>query len=180
LLEPASLLAKKAGREDLLKAKRPGHVEVMVDSERVFLRDQAPLHAGNMKLGSGWTFQRFIRALNDRVFFWPGSEMGPIDYGLRHYGRYEAEYPSILRINLASLIEVNGGAQVDVCRYNSGSPRWSRGIAAPRGPGTFVSMVNAEFSASQIVEVTVRGPVKLPDEFEIGTKPNGPWKRRRS
>lgn len=179
VLEPASVLANKAGRKDLLTAKRPGHVEVLVDSEPVFLRDQAPLHGGNMTLGSRWTFERFLRALNERVFFWPGSLAGPIEYGVRHYARYEAEEPSILRVSLASLVETNSGADVEICRYNSGSPRWSRGVAAPRGPDTFVSLSKATFSASQVVEVTVRGPVKLPAEIEIGTKPNGPWRRRK-
>jgi hypothetical protein len=179
VLEPASVLAKRGGREDLLASKRRGHVEVLVESESVFLRDQAPLHAGNMKLSSGWRFERFIRALNDRVFFWPGSESGPIDYGVRHFNRYETEKPAILRISLASLLGANGDVEIEVCRYNSGSPRWSRGIPSPRGSQTFVSPQKADFSVNQIVEVTVAGSVQLPRDLEVGSKPDGLWRRAR-
>jgi hypothetical protein len=176
MLEPASLLAKAAGREDLLTIKRHRHVELLLESESIFLRDQAPLHAGNMKLSSGWDFERFVRALNERVFFWPGSEAGPIDYGVRHFNRYEAEAPSILRVSLASLVEENDGIMIELCRYNSGSPRWSRGIAAPRGRETFVAPNKATFSASEIVEVAVKRPVRLPADVEVGAKPRGPWR----
>lgn len=177
VLEPASQILTIAGREDLLEKKRGAHVKVSVGRDNIFLRDQAPLHAGNMKLPAGWKFETFVRRLNDRVFFWPGSASGPIDYGVRHFNRYAHEKPSILRISLASLAEANEGLQLEVCRYNSGSPRWSRGIPSPRGPSTFVRPASASFPATQIVEVTVAGPVKLPFEVEIGLSPRGQWVR---
>ena len=176
VLEPASQIMTITGREDLLEKKRGTHIKVSVGCDDIFLRDQAPLYAGNMKLPTGWKFETFVRQLNDRVFFWPGSASGPIDYGVRHFNRYEHEKPSILRISLASLAEANEGLQLEVCRYNSGSPRWSRGIPSPRGPSTFVRLESASFSASQIVEITVPGPVRLP-EVEIGLSPRGQWVR---
>lgn len=179
VLEPPAILAKKAGREGLITARRAEPVEIMVDSELVILRDQAPLHAGNMKLTSGWTFERFVRTLNARIFFWPGSAGGPIEYGMRHFKRYEAEKPCILRIRLASLVKANPRVVLEVCRYNSGSPRWSRGVASPRGPQTFVRIAKASFAASQIVEITARGTIQIPSVVEVGLAPSGPWRRRR-
>jgi hypothetical protein len=173
-LEPASRIMTMMGREDLLEMKRATHVGVGVGSDVVFLRDQAPLYAGNMKLPADWRFETFVRKLNDRVFFWPGSASGPIAYGVRHFNRYEAEEPAILRIRLASLVEANERIQLEVCRYNSGSPRWSRGIPAPRGPSTFLRLADVSFAASQIVEVTVAGPVRLPFDMEIASKPRWP------
>src|SRR6185503_5907064 len=167
VLEPASHIMALAGREDLAAVKRAMHVKVSVGGDDVFLRDQAPLYAGNMKLPPGWAFDTFIQSLNKRVFFWPGSNVGPIDYGVRHFNRYQAETPSILRVRLASLLDANQGIELEVCRYNSGSPRWSRGIPAPRGPLTFVDPARADFSTSQIVEITVPGPVNLPNDVEI-------------
>jgi hypothetical protein len=175
-LEPASQIMSLAGRDDLATVKRVSHAKVSVSGDDIFLRDQAPLHAGNMELPPDWTFDRFVRSLNNRVFFWPGSSSGPIEYGVRHFNRYQAETPTILRIRLASLLDMNQGLAFEVCRYNSGSPRWSRGIAAPRGALTFVDPAQANFSASQIVEITVAGPVKLPRDLEIGTAPTGPWR----
>ena len=177
ILEPASQIMSLAGRDDLAAVKRAAHVKVCVAGDDIFLRDQAPLYAGNMKLPSAWKFDTFVRSLNTRVFFWPGLASGPIDYGVRHFNRYQAETPTILRIRLESLLDVNRGIGLEVCRYNSGSPRWSRGVPAPRGPSTFVDPAKADFSAAQIVEITVAAPVKLPSDTEIGTAPTGPWTR---
>jgi uncharacterized protein DUF7002 len=175
VLESASQIMSVAGREDLAAVKRPTHVKVSVGLDDIFLRDQAPLHAGNMKLPPAWEFDTFIRSLNMRVFFWPGSAAGPIDYGVRHFNRYQAERPTILRIRLASFLDANQGMELEVCRYNSGSPRWSRGVPAQRGASTFINPAHAAFSASQIVEITVAGNVKLPSDAEIGPQPSGPW-----
>jgi hypothetical protein len=150
-------------------------VALTVEGETVLLRDQAPLHAGNMQLDSGWSFARFVRHLNDRVFFWPGGEGGPISYGLRHFGRYESEVPVILRVPFASLVAANPQLELLFCRYNSGSPRWSRGVAAPRGATTFVPAANAVFGPANVVEVTALNGVHLPNDSAQGQHPQGPW-----
>lgn len=67
-LEPASRLLRQGGREDLLGVKRPSHIGVSVGSDRMFLRDQMPLHAGNMGLTGHWTLKKSVHQLNDRVF----------------------------------------------------------------------------------------------------------------
>jgi hypothetical protein len=174
-LESAAILARHAGRVDLLDARRREHVAVTVDGETVLLRDQAPLHAGNMQLDPGWNFAQFVRHLNDRVFFWPGSAGGPISYGLRHFGRYAPEAPKILRVPFDSLIAANPHLELLFCRYNSGSPRWSRGVAAPRGSTTFVSSTDAAFRPAQVVEVTALHHVQLPSDTAHGQLPQGPW-----
>lgn len=51
------------------------------------IRDQFPLHEGNCALLGGWTFADLVQDLNERVFFWPGTEGGPTDYGRRHFAR---------------------------------------------------------------------------------------------
>lgn len=175
IVEPASRLAEKAGRIDLVMARRRGHVPITVDGETVVLRDQAPLHAGNMRLDEAWSFEQFVRHLNDRVFFWPGNRHGPISYGVRHFERYKGESPVILRTPFADLLKANTEVTPLFCRYNSGSPRWSRGIAAPRGASTFIEASKATFCGSAVVEVTVTDVVRLPDTVMVGAHPHGPW-----
>jgi uncharacterized protein DUF7002 len=175
-LESAAVLARRAGQADLLEKRRSGHVAVHVDGTTVLLRDQAPLHSANMQLEPGWTFDRFVRCLNERVFFWPGREDGPIPHGLRHFGRYEAEKPVILRVPFDGLRRANPGFKPLFCRYNSGSPRWSRGVAAPRGAATFVRADDASFGPAQVVEVTALHGVDLPAETMCGERPSGPWR----
>lgn len=174
-IDSAARLAKLAGREDVLTARRRNHEPIIVDGETVLLRDQAPLHAGNMQLDDGWSFEQFVRHINDRVFFWPGGVAGPISYGVRHFERYADESPAILRVPTAAMFAANPDGTPMFCRYNSGSPRWSRGIAAPRGSSTFVGSADAHFSAAQVVEVTVPGSLILPEGVSVGDTPSGPW-----
>ena len=171
------VLARKAGRGDLLDVRRREHVRLSVEGKEVHIRDQAPLHEKNMCLEDGWTFPQFVRHLNERVFFWPGGASGPIPYGLRHFGRYREERPVLLRIPTEDLFAANHGVRPLYCRYNSGSPRWSRGVASPRGPSTFSPSEQATFPPASVVEVAfVRGAV-LPSSSELGNGPSGPWRR---
>ncbi len=171
------VLAREAGREDLLNVRRREHVRLSVQGKAVHIRDQAPLHENNMSLDDGWTFAQFVRHLNERVFFWPGGASGPIAHGLRHFGRYREERPVLLRIPTDGLFTANRGARPLYCRYNSGSPRWSRGVASPRGSATFVPAGQAPFSPANVVEVAFMRGVSLPDGSELGNSPSGPWRR---
>jgi hypothetical protein len=170
-------LARKAGRLDLLDVRRRDHVRLTVHGEVVHIRDQAPLHERNMLLEDGWTFSRFVRHLNERVFFWPGGVSGPISFGLRHFGRYAQEGPVLIRVPTEKLFAANPKARLLFCRYNSGSPRWSRGVASPRGPSTFLPAAKAPFSPASVVEVAAVGGVRLPIETQISSNPAGPWRR---
>jgi hypothetical protein len=151
---------------------------VDVAGERIELRDQAPLHAGNMALDDGWTFDDFVAHLNERGFFWPGGDAGPISYGARHYERYAVEKPAILRIATAALLAENPERPPHFCRYNSGSPRCSNGRKSPRTARTFVRGEEADFGLGSVVEVTFVGEVRLPARVELGAQPRGPWRIR--
>ncbi len=175
-LESATQLAKQAGRTEVLSERRRLHERLIIDGEPVTLRDQAPLHKGNMKLEASWTFDEFLRYLNGRVFFWPGTSSGPVISGRRHFARYNAESPVILRLSFADLLVANPGTTPEFCRFNSGSPRWHSGNPAPRGPSTFVNATAATFRASQVVEITVPGEVQLPTAVFVGRHPHGPWR----
>ena len=171
------VLARKGGRSDLLDVRRREHVRVAVEGKVVHIRDQVPLHERNMLLENGWTFARFVRHLNERVFFWPGGASGPIAYGLRHFGRYAQERPALLRVPTEELFAANPEAQLLYCRYNSGSPRWSRGMPSPRGSSTFLPATKAPFTAASVVEVAIIGTVRLPRRTQQSGNPGGPWRR---
>lgn len=174
-LHSAADLMREAGRSDLLTVRRRAHTPIGIGSETVWLRDQSPLHAGNMALEPNWSFERFVEYLNQRVFFWPGTAAGPISYGMRHFERYVAEQPVILRVPLASLFSANPGITLEFSRCNSGSPRYNRGNAGPRGGRTFSSCADATFRAAHVVEVTALGSVVLPNDASVATSPAGPW-----
>src|SRR5262249_16622338 len=134
-----------------------------------------PLYAGNVKLEGGWSLQDVIQSLNERVFFWPGSEKGPISFGQRHFERYREERPVILRAKTVDIYRANPRKQALYCRYNSGAPRCSFGSGSPRGPSTFLTADATDYRVSQVAEVTYRHKVTLPDFVEIADSPLGPW-----
>ena len=168
-LFPAATLMERAGRTELLRVRRHGYERVTIGKTVILLRDQAPLHRGNLRLPNGFSFEDFVESLNQRVFFWPGTAAGPISYGLRHFERYRQESPVLLRIDYRSLLLANSSAVPLYCRYNSGSPRCSDGRKSPRGPDTFVSTVDFDGTPSQVVEVTFSSDVDLPTHTEFGS-----------
>lgn len=175
-LFPAAALFEQDGRIDLLRVRRAKHIELRVGPRRILIRDQAPLHRGNLSLANGYSFEEFIESLNRRIFFWPGSSRGPISYGVRHFDRYQRELPVIVRIGFDSLVLANPGAEPRYCGYNSGSPRCSNGVKSPRGPETFLSAAEFRRTPSQVVEVTFDGSITLPTDAQFGTTPAGPWR----
>jgi hypothetical protein len=176
-LHPAATLMELSGQVEFKRRKRAESQFVMVDAFQVMIRDQAPLHAGNIDLTPGYQFESFLESLNRKVFFWPGTASGPISYGLRHFGRYRAEGPVILRVRSADLIAANPDAVPLYCKYNSGSPRCSYGRKSPRGPDTFVGSDRFDALPGAVVEVTFEASVQLPGRTEHGPAPTGPWRR---
>ena len=176
-IEPAAELMRKAGRFDLLRERRREHERISLGSRDVVLRDQGPLHAANVAFPTGFGIEDLVESLNRRVFFWPGTEAGPSDYGVRHFERYRSEEPTVLRMPFASLIRANPGAQPMFCGYNSGSPRCSAGLKSPRGPGTFAAAAAFDGPPSDVVEVTFERVLRIPPDAEYGHEPTGPWLR---
>lgn len=166
-------LLTDGGRSDLLDRPRRGMTEVQVDGRRVAVRDQDPLHAGNIEFEAGWTFARFVRHLNRYVFFWPGTVRGPNDYGVRHFARYRRSGPVLIRIPFTSVVDT--GATPLFCRFNSGSPRCSRGLRSPRGSRTFLLAGFFGEGAQRVVEVVFEDSILLPGSIESATDPAGPW-----
>lgn len=176
-LHSAARLMRKAGDISFLRQRRTQSIEVQFAAVTIVIRDQQPLHSGNMVVEGGWSFEDVVQAINERVFFWPGTQGGPIGHGRRHFERYLNEGPAILRVSTAGLYLANPGAAPLYCRYNSGSPRCSNGVGSPRGPSTFVSSAEAEFVSSKVVEVTYLNHATLPALVEVSESIFGPWRK---
>jgi len=159
-----------------LRRKRANSIDFQSGAKLINVRDQQPLHAGNMTLEGGWSFEDVIQSLNERIFFWPGTSRGPNDYGRRHYERYASESPIIVRVSTAELYAVNPQSAPLFCRYNSGSPRCSKGRGSPRGPNTFLSADEAAYTPSNVVEVTFLRKVNLPSLLHVSKSTTGPWR----
>lgn len=175
-LDSARTLMTAANRLDLLRRRRGQHLDLNVGGRVVRLRDQSPLHERNIAFEAGWSFGDLLEALNGRVFFWPGTNAGPIEYGRRHFERYRHEGPVLIRVPTAELLHANPRSEPFFCKYNSGSPRYSGGYASPRGPNSFVPESGFGGPPSHVVEVTFLGSLTLPSSTETGKTPGGPWR----
>ncbi|MBS0190790.1 MAG: hypothetical protein U0573_02720 [Phycisphaerales bacterium] len=162
LLESARVLMERAADTSYLRQKRKQHLTLRIGERVVHVRDQAPLHAGNMEMEPGTSFEDVIELLNERVFFWPGDERGPIVAGRNHFARYAGEDCKVLVVETEAMLALNPGVQF--CRFNSGAPRCSGGRKSPRGAGTFLPPGACEFSAAEVQEVTFVGAARLPRE----------------
>lgn len=160
-LRPAAELLEEAGESHAKRQRRRESRMVVCGGEHVHVRDQAPLHEGNLKLSGNWSFGDFVDHLNQHVFLWPGTDAGPIDYGQRHFERYAQEDNVVLVFKTVDLFASQPNLKPRFSRYNSGSPRWSNGRPSPRGPDTFLTAHEFDGTPSSVVEVTFRGPLTL-------------------
>lgn len=176
MLHPASHFLAAGGQPGLVSVRRPSCIDLPINGEVVRVRDQAPLHEGNIAFEGGWQMADLIQELNERVFFWPGSKDQAIAYAHRHFARYGEERPVVLRASLEAILLANADHEPGFCRFNSGSPRCSSGRKSPRGPLTFVGCGDADFGRGQVVEVTFRGTVALPNGTEWADSYDGPWR----
>ena len=176
-LNSAAQLFEAARRPDLIRVRRRQHERVSVEGEQIVIRDQAPLHRGNVGLQPEWEFADLIAMLNRQVFFWPGGPQSPIAYGVRHFERYRAEDTRIIRVPLVDLMAANASLEPHVCRYNSGSPRCNGGRPSPRSANTFVPLSTSQLRPGQVVEVTLSPSAALPVTAEVARSLNGEWQR---
>jgi len=158
---PAADLIRESQPNIDIRKRRPEGLYIDADGERIHLRDQAPLHAGNIELQGGWSFERFVEELNSHVFFWPGTASGPVSSGRRHFARYASDDVLVFDLNTLEVLGANREIPPRFCKYNSGSPRCSYGLRSPRGPSTFVGAETFTKTGSGVVEVVFRGRVRL-------------------
>jgi len=171
----ATKLLISSGRRDLLALKRKESEQVKIGGNTLMIRDQSPLHEGNMTLPKDYSFSDFIKYLNGHVFFWPGDEDSPIPYGQRHFERYKHQKPAIIRIEISALLAINTEPYFSKC--NSGSPRCSKGKGVPRGPNTFVTCDSAPYTAGQVKELVFKDHINLGAVWEYQVLGQKRWKK---
>lgn len=168
-LEPAASLMRRSGRNDLLRWRRSSTVRLTPGVGEVVLKDQAPLIEENVALTHGWTFADFVEYLNEHVFFWPGTAVGPIKAGVRLHGHYENALPLVIRASTSDLLAANPDAIPLFCALNSGAPRQQGGRRVARGPHLFTIGSDFPRREREVVELAFRSGVELPDGTSVAS-----------
>jgi len=177
LIECASALFARAHDGELSTMRRDLQRMIEVDSRVVVVRDQKPLCSPAISFEEGWDLPRFVRHINEHVFFWPGSSIGPIKSGLNHYRRYAHEKPALMRVLWCSVLDTNQTTEPLFSRYNSGAPRMVNGKRSPRGAETYLDSRQFNGSASDVTEVVFPQRVVLPSDTEVSSSYSGPWEK---
>jgi hypothetical protein len=175
-LESTADLLQRGGRSDLLRVRRDTDVVLELDGYLVVIRDQAPLNPINIAFDKGWALPDLVEYVNRRVFLWPGTGAGPVDYGITHFARYAEERPVVLRVRLRSLLAANPGLLPQFSRYNAGAARQNQGQPIPRGPKTFTAAGRFLGTRAQVKEVAFVGSVRLPTDTERASALAGSWR----
>lgn len=164
-LSPASELYRLAGKEERLQIRRKVAEILPINDEQVHIRDNGPLHPGNMTLIDGSTEGEYIAYLNDHVFFWPGMRDGrAVQAGRNHFVRYADDECVVIEIQTRALFDANAHLTPLFCRYNSGAPRCITKTrkGAPRSRNMFVKAADFAGPPSDVKELTFAGFVALP------------------
>ena len=162
VLHSAERILHSAGAGHLSTDRRGESVVVGVDGARVHVRDQMPLHEGNLAFEDSWGFADLIAHLNRHVFFWPGKQDWAVGSARNYFKRYSNDDCVVLSVDTSALRDANGDTAPLFCAFNSGSPRCHGGLKAPRGARTFVSSRDFERSAAGVVEFVYRDESRLP------------------
>jgi len=132
----------------------------------VYLRDQAPLHPGNVRLTGGWTFADLVEELNNHVFFWPAGRGGPSVYAKRLEAKYAGQGQVAMCFRSENLIRLNR-SRFRVCSCNSGAPRCNPHVGkADRGPATLAKPADYPGTPGTVIEAAFRGDVTIGDALE--------------
>jgi hypothetical protein len=166
-LESAAALLEGSEHQAILSHRRLADVTFYFDGFEVTLRSQSPLHESDIELTGGWSFADYLRELNSRVFFWPGTWAGPNPYGCRHRASRVNQGATLLKMSLQDLLSTNSGLAPHLSRFNTGAARQYFGRRSPRGPETFIAASDWRYAPSRVAEVSFVGAVNLPDTVEF-------------
>lgn len=166
-LRSALCLMNDEEREKIAHTKRKECEEL---ANGAILRDQKPLDGNRIEFCDNTTFPEYVYYLNEHVFFWTNT--GRSNECMEAFGeKYKTHIK--LRCQLSDLKEKNPCAEILYSRYNSGAtPRTPS--EHPRSSSMFQPLASKK--GETLVEIVVKGKVKLPDNTEYQCKDKS-WKK---
>jgi len=160
------LLSASCTTSDFTQREDDGRLGQHLDSD-VRLGDQMPLKKACVDLQDGWSWQRFLRELNDHVYFFPsaGPSIPKSCEAFVSARKNRHIQMAVLRVPTVELFAANPDPRF--CRYNSGAPRMVGGRPSPRGPQTFSSCKIASFRAGDVREIVFRREAVIPSQSNL-------------
>ena len=171
-LLPAAAIFLEAGAQPLAMQRRTTDVVLRLDRDEVIVRNQSPLNPDALDLEGG-TLDAYVQYLNERTYFWPGTELGPVDDGVRLADVDAAAV--VIRVPSRALLEANATTPLEVSSCNSGAAWTVDGRRCRRGVDVFVPLDRFGHTAADIVEISFTHAVRLPPETRYRVAADSPW-----
>jgi hypothetical protein len=174
-LFPADNLLRRVGFVNMVRLRRKKAIIIEFDGFSVVIRGQQPLDPECLELDPGLTLPNYIQILNRRVFFWPGTEAGPIKDGERMAQRHK-ESGITLRIPTSSLFEFNCHLLPAFSLHNTGAAWCENGKKSHRGVNSFFTFEQFVGPIANVAEVSFEGTINLPKDTSFASNLGGPWR----
>ena len=170
----ADSLLRDSNRANMARLRRNEDVTACLGTFSIVIRCQRPLDPDCLELDSGWTLADYVETLNRRVFFWPGTEIGPTSDGER-MALLEGEAGVMLRMPTSSLLDFNRHVLPIFSPHNTGAAWLENKKKSHRGDRSFLLCEQYIESADTIVEVSFEGAINLPYDTSVAPCLEGPW-----
>lgn len=168
-------LAQSSETPSLFTAPQNQRYSTRIEGQRILIRNQLPLDPYSIDLGATVTLAEYVAYLNSFVYFWPGTALGPRENGVRMFERTNGAVSVVIRVSTRSLIDVNRDSLTYVATCNTGAAWTEQGKRSRRGPEVFQSIERFSEQPASIHEICFAGEVRLPEDVEYGTNPEGRW-----
>lgn len=172
----AEHLLSEAGLRQMGESRREKDVTIQFAGFIIVIRSQQPLNPDCLELDSGMTLGDYVHDLNRRVYFWPGTESGPLEDGKRMISTQKEKGAGILRIPTASLFALNEHVPSFFSPHNTGAAWCKDGKKSHRGEGSFLSCDQFKEAPADVIEAGFEGTTKLPSDTVVAAALTGPWK----
>jgi hypothetical protein len=144
---------------------------IRVGGQTVVLRNQRALNPQALDLPFDCSLSDYVAFLNNRVYFWPGTSVGPIAEGVRLLSHGSSVPSAIIRVDSKSLLESNEQAAILVATCNTGATWVNGSDKSLRALDLFRPLSEYSDDPRAIVEVSFINAARLPKCSEYLTKP---------
>jgi len=171
----ASTLLTNAGLEGHGRL-RASEQTIEVSGRLVVLRNQIALNPDELELSDKDTLEEYVSFLNQRTYFWPGTDAGPVADGLRLIAAHGALRPPIvIRTRTLSLIEENRNQTIQVATFNTGASWRLREGKSWRARDAVVPLAKYADDPGAIAELSYLSGARLPRDCEYSTPSHEGW-----
>lgn len=155
--------------------RRLGDQCLALHGHQVTLRNQSALDPMALALPDGECLDEYISFLNRRVYFWTGTNRGPVADGLRMLDTHRAR-AVLIRVPTKFLVEQNARVPISLSNCNTGASWLNCGSKTSRTRKHVQCLQQFRGDLDEVVELSYEDFAVLPPTSECAEHLVGPWR----